>query len=82
MPDVQDEWDEAEEPISLGGDEAWNEPRDLGPDARDRDLMDGSWEQEYYSGRKRSIDWHSVTIGIGLLALLGLLLPTLLEFFR
>ena len=44
--------------------------------------MDGSWEQEYYSGRKRSIDWHNVTIGIGLLALLGLMLPALLLFFR
>ena len=82
MPDVQEEWEEAEEPISLGGDESWAEPRDLGPDERDRDLLDGSWEQEYYSGRIRSIDWHNVTIGIGLLALLGITLPAILVFFR
>jgi len=82
MPDVQEEWEEAEEPISLGGDESWAEPRELGPDDRDRDLMDGSWEQQYYSGRMRSIDWHNVTIAIGLLALLGITLPAILVFFR
>ncbi len=50
----------------------------LGPDERDRDLLDGSWEREYYAGEHRpSRDWNSVGIGIALLLLMGMLVPTL-----
>lgn len=55
---------------------------DLGPDERDRDLMDGSWEERYYGGRLRTRDWHSIGVGVALLALMGLLIPALLVFFR
>ncbi|MFN0093376.1 MAG: hypothetical protein ACKVVT_01170 [Dehalococcoidia bacterium] len=51
---------------------------DLGPDERDRDLMDGSWEDRYYRQEKRGIDWKSIQIGVALLVLLGLLLPLVL----
>lgn len=55
----------------------------LGPDERDRDLLDGSWEREYYAGQRRpSRDWNSIGIGIALLFLMGMLLPTLLFALR
>ncbi len=55
----------------------------LGPDERDRDLLDGSWEREYYAGRKRpSRDWNTIGIGIALLVLMGLILPTILFAMR
>jgi hypothetical protein len=60
-------------------DEDWDEYTDApGPDERDRDLMDGSWEQKYYSGRLRSMDWNSILVAIALLALAGLIVPTIL----
>ena len=46
-----------------------------GPDARDLDLLDGSWEQQYYSGRVRSFDWNSLLVAFALLALAGLIVP-------
>jgi hypothetical protein len=55
---------------------------DLGPDERDRDLLDGSWEQDYYAGRHRTRDWHSVYVGLALLVLLSLVVPALLVLFR
>lgn len=55
---------------------------DLGPDERDRDLMDGSWEERYYSGRVRRRDWQSVYVGLALMALLGLVVPALVVVFR
>lgn len=54
----------------------------LGPDDRDRDLLDGSWEQQYYAGGHRRRDWSSIGIGVALLLLMGLLLPTLLIALR
>lgn len=54
----------------------------LGPDERDRDLLDGSWEEKYYSGRVRSIDWTTIGVALGLLAVIGLVLPGLLVFLR
>lgn len=50
----------------------------LGPDERDADLLDGSWEQRYYAGRTRQRDWQGITVGLSLLVLLGLLVPTIL----
>ena len=40
---------------------------DLGPDERDLDLMDGSWEREYYSGRMKTRNWNAIGAGIGIL---------------
>ena len=54
----------------------------FGPDERDRDLLDGSWERQYYAGRNRRRDWSSIGIGIALLLLMGMLLPTLLIALR
>lgn len=55
----------------------------LGPDERDRDLLDGSWERKYYAGRTRpSRDWNAIGIGIALLVLMGLILPTILIAMR
>lgn len=53
----------------------------LGPDERDLDLLDGSWEQEHYSGRHRGRDWNSIGLAIGLLVILGMLLPAVLVLF-
>ena len=54
----------------------------LGPDERDRDLLDGSWEQEYYSTNRPSRDWGAIGVGIALLLLMGMILPTLLFALR
>lgn len=54
----------------------------LGPDERDRDLLDGSWEQEYYSTDRPSRDWNTIGVGIALLLLMGMILPTLLFALR
>jgi hypothetical protein len=55
---------------------------DLGPDERDMDLLDGSWEREYYAGRRRGRDWQTIGIGVGLLVLLAMILPAVLVFLR
>ena len=44
-----------------------NDEPDLGPDERDLDLMDGSWEREYYSGRMKTRNWNAIGAGIGIL---------------
>ena len=59
-------------------DEFVEDEPELGPDERDADLLDGSWEEAYYAGRVRRRDWNSIAAAIGILFLLGLLLPTLL----
>ncbi|MDE2668405.1 MAG: hypothetical protein OXI51_01995 [Chloroflexota bacterium] len=51
----------------------------FGPDERDRDLLDGSWERQYYAGGHRGRDWKTIGIGVALLFLMGLLLPPLLR---
>lgn|GEM_PF-997492 len=58
----------------------YDEP-DLGPDERDADLLDGTWEQRYYSGQLRTIDWHTIFVGLSLLALLGIVIPAILVLF-
>ena len=71
--------------ISLGSPpvgDAEDDGPDLGPDERDLDLMDGSWEDRYYGGRIRHRDWNSIGIALGLLVLLGLILPAILVFSR
>ncbi len=51
---------------------------DLGPDERDLDLMDGTWEQQYYSGQLPRRDWNTIALGVALLIVIALLLPMLL----
>jgi hypothetical protein len=51
-----------------------------GPDERDRDLMDGSWEARYYGGHIRERDWSSIIIGVSLLLLMAFTLPIILMF--
>jgi hypothetical protein len=69
-PDEEDEQDD------------WPEEKDLGPDERDRDLMDGTWEQEYYSGRAKTRDWNAITAGVALLVLIAIVLPMFLVLFN
>ena len=52
--------------------------RSLGPDARDLDLMDGSWERDYYSGRVRTRDWNTIAKGLALVVLAAIFIPLLL----
>ncbi|MCK9520434.1 MAG: hypothetical protein M0R74_15635 [Dehalococcoidia bacterium] len=70
-----------EDVIRLGADDDGqfddDEP-DLGPDERDADLLDGSWEQRYYAGQQRRFDWNTIFVGLALLALLGMIIPALL----
>lgn len=66
--------------IPLGRDS--DDGRDLGPDERDRDLMDGSWEQQYYSGQLRTRDWNTVALGIAIIVVIALVLPMLLVALR
>lgn len=59
---------------------SYDEGPDLGPDERDRDLLDGSWEEDYYAGRVRTRDWRAITVGISLLVLAAMLAGTLAVF--
>ncbi|MGH8432838.1 MAG: hypothetical protein ACREUF_20815 [Solimonas sp.] len=47
---------------------------DLGPDERDQDLLDGSWEDDYYAGRLRTRDWRSITVALSLLIVVAMVL--------
>jgi hypothetical protein len=55
---------------------------DLGPDERDLDLLDGSWEQEYYSGRQKTRDWNTVMVAVALLVVGAMVIPMLLVLTR
>ncbi len=55
---------------------------DLGPDERDLDLMDGSWEHDYYSGRMKTRDWNAVLIGFAILVVAAMVVPMLLVLTR
>lgn len=76
MPDDFDEDDR----IPLGADPEAETGPDLGPDERDIDLMDGSWEQRYYSGNERARDWNTVGAAIALIVLVSLIVPMFLVF--
>ena len=73
MPEYDDE-----DVITLGRESgpAFDGPN-LGPDDRDADLMDGSWEERAPRVQR---DWHAVQLGIALLVLLSLVLPGILVF--
>jgi len=55
---------------------------DLGPDERDLDLLDGSWEQDYYSGRQKTRDWNAVFVAFAILVVAAMVVPMLLVFAR
>ena len=78
----EDEDEEDRIPLSPGSPDDYDDGPDLGPDERDLDLMDGSWEQEYYAGRGKSRDWRAITVGVGLVILISLLLPMILVVIR
>ena len=69
--------DVAEDAVPVAG-YLTDEETDLGPDERDADLMDGSWEQDYYAGRNQPRDWKNVYIGLALLLLIALIVPGIL----
>lgn len=77
--DRDEEFDEDEDVISLDYED--DEP-DLGPDERDRDLMDGTWEAEHYGGRRKSRDWNAIGLGIALLVIAAMVLPMVLVVFK
>jgi hypothetical protein len=58
------------------------EEKHLGPDERDLDLMDGTWEQDYYAGRIKTRDWNAITIGVALVLLIAFVAPMLLVLFN
>ncbi len=57
-------------------DEDQDEP-DLGPDERDLDLLDGSWEEDFYAGRVRTRDWRNITVAVSLLIIVAMVLSLL-----
>lgn len=59
-----------------------SDERDLGPDERDLDLMDGSWEQEYYAGRMKTRNWNAIGAGIALIVVASLLIPMIMVLFN
>jgi hypothetical protein len=49
-----------------------------GPDERDMDLMDGTWEQKYYGNRSGGRDWNTIGLAIAILVILAMVLPGVL----
>jgi hypothetical protein len=69
--------DDEEDPEDFVDDDGFHAP---GPDERDRDLMDGSWEQRYYSGREGTRDWSNIGLAIAIVVILAMVLPGILVF--
>ena len=81
MQGFEDDFEaEDDGPIALGAPEEWDELA-LGPDERDADLMDGTWEQKYYSGRLKSFNWQAIMVALGLLVAAGLIISTAATLF-
>ena len=72
--------DEDDEEFDDDG-EGLDEP-DLGPDERDADLLDGSWEQRHYTTPARRGDWEALKVGVALVVVAALVLPMLLVLFQ
>lgn len=74
--------DDDEDVISLGldEDEEWEDDVEdaPGPDERDMDLLDGTWEEKYYSQRGPGRDWNSIALAIGIIVIIAMVLPGLL----
>jgi hypothetical protein len=51
-----------------------------GPDERDRDLIDGTWEERYYSGQHRQRNWGAIGLAMGIILVIALVLPGILVF--
>lgn len=59
-----------------------DDERYLGPDERDADLLDGSWEAERHATGHRARDWRAIGAAVSLLVLMGLLVPLIAVFGR
>lgn len=60
----------------------YEEPElNLGPDERDMDLLDGTYEARYYSGHRQR-DWSLVQVGVGLILLVAIIGPGLMVLFQ
>jgi len=59
-----------------------DDEKNLGPDERDMDLMDGTWEERYYRGEVRQRDWRTISLAISLLVVIGLVVPLVLVLTR
>ena len=72
--------DDDEDVIALGPDDEddWYEDDAPGPDDRDLDLLDGTWEEKYYAGRAGGRDWNTIALAIALLLVIALVLPGVL----
>ena len=73
-----EEWQDDDEPL----DEPPPFDPVLGPDDRDQDLIDGTWEERYYSGRAHQRDWTNVFVGVGIIVVVSMLLPMILVLTR
>ena len=62
--------------------EVYADEIDLGPDDRDADLMDGRWEDRYYSGQVGKRDWNSIYLAVGLVIVMAMVLPLILAAIR
>jgi len=71
-PGYEEDEEEDDDPIPL---DAFDDGPNLGPDERDRDLMDGTWERDYYGGKLRSVNWNAIVVAVSLLVLAGLIVP-------
>jgi hypothetical protein len=75
-----------EDVISLGPDddedEEFGDDFAPGPDERDMDLLDGTWEERYYAGQARGLDWGTIALAIALLVVIALVLPGVLVVLR
>lgn len=74
---IEDDEEELEEP-----DEQAYVTDAPGPDERDRDLMDGTWEAEYYSGRIKTRNWGAIGAGVAILVLAGMVVPMIVAAFN
>ena len=75
---VEDE-EEFDEEESVFEDEAYPEgPLLYGPDERDRDLIDGTWERKYYSGKLRQFNWAALYPWLAFILILSMVIPVVL----
>jgi len=75
--------DEDRVPLGLDEDEIVEEHLDdevfaYGPDERDRDLIDGSWEERYYSREHRERNWGAIGLAVAIILVLAMVLPGIL----
>lgn len=49
-----------------------------GPDERDRDLLDGTWERKHYGGKARSFNWEAIYPWLAAILILSMVIPVVL----